>query len=126
VSSNIVRLRTMAEETIHFCCGGRVAVMHLTLDMFRETDTSPVDTQEFVDIPRSIASVDVAVLLREMDEGGMVKVSMRSRDCLDVCRVAQNFGGGGHKRAAGCEVPGGIERAEGLVLDQIQYHLFHT
>jgi len=123
VSANIVRLRALAEETTHFHCDGRVAVMHLTLDMFRDTETSPVDTQEFVDIPRSIRGVDVAVLLREMDEQGMVKASLRSRDCLDVRRVAQQFGGGGHVRAAGCEVPGGIEQVERLILEPIRYGL---
>jgi len=120
LSSNIVRLRAMAADTIHYSCGGRVALMHLTLDMFRQTESSPVDTQEFVDIPRAISGVDVAVLLREMDEKGMVKASLRSRDCLDVRRVAQQFGGGGHARAAGCEVPGGIEHVERIVLEQIQ------
>jgi phosphoesterase RecJ-like protein len=77
-----------------------------------------VETEDLVDYPRSIASVRVACLLRERDGG--VKVSLRAKGDVDVSRIAAKFGGGGHPNAAGCSLPGSLERAMRDVLAAVQ------
>ena len=59
----------------------------------------------FINYPRSIVGVEVAVSFRE-EEGGVFRVSFRSKGRVDVSAVAARFGGGGHRNAAGCAVPG--------------------
>jgi len=59
----------------------------------------------FINYPRSIVGVEVAVSLRE-EGGGAFRVSFRSKGRVDVSAVAARFGGGGHRNAAGCTVPG--------------------
>ena len=49
-------------ETVHFVLGGRVGIMLVTHAMFKKTGARPINTQDFVDIPRSIKGVAVAVL----------------------------------------------------------------
>ncbi|MBC7325518.1 MAG: bifunctional oligoribonuclease/PAP phosphatase NrnA, partial [Moorella sp. (in: Bacteria)] len=61
-----------------------------------------------VNYPRSIAGVEVGLLFRELPDG-QVKVSLRSKKIVDVNRVAALFGGGGHRRAAGCTVKGELD-----------------
>ncbi|MGH7325898.1 MAG: DHH family phosphoesterase [Candidatus Rokuibacteriota bacterium] len=77
-----------------------------------------VEAEDLVNYPRSVASVRVACLLRERD--GAVKVSLRAKGDVDVSRIAATFGGGGHRNAAGCSVPGTLEAVSGKVLAAIQ------
>jgi phosphoesterase RecJ-like protein len=77
-----------------------------------------VETEDLVNYPRSVASVRVACLLRE--RAGAVKVSLRGKGDVDVSRIAATFGGGGHPNAAGCTLPGPLERATRDVLAAVE------
>ncbi|MEX2145925.1 MAG: bifunctional oligoribonuclease/PAP phosphatase NrnA [Candidatus Rokuibacteriota bacterium] len=66
-----------------------------------------VESEDLVNYPRSIGSVRVACLLREL--GDSVKVSLRGKGDVDVNRIAARFGGGGHVNAAGCTIKGGLD-----------------
>jgi bifunctional oligoribonuclease and PAP phosphatase NrnA len=77
-----------------------------------------VESEELVNYPRSVASVRVACLLRELD--GTVKVSLRGKGDVDVQKIAAQFGGGGHVNAAGCTVAGPLPDATRLVLDAVR------
>jgi len=77
-----------------------------------------VESEELVNYPRSIASVRVAALFRE--EQDQVKVSLRGKGDVDVREIAARFDGGGHPNAAGCTVPGPLDRAIGDVLGAIE------
>ena len=77
-----------------------------------------VESEELVNYPRSVASVRVACLLRELD--GTVKVSLRGKGDVDVQKIAAQFGGGGHVNAAGCTIPGPLPEATRIVLDAVR------
>lgn len=78
----------------------KIAMIHVTKDMFRKTGTSSEDTEHFSNFPRMIGTIRMAVLLRELEDGAW-KVSLRSKGSINVARIAALFGGGGHKNAAG-------------------------
>lgn len=90
--------------TLELLYGGRVALMTVTSQAVAEAGTSEETADGFVSYPRSIAGVDVAVLLREDKDA--YRVSLRSRGRVDVAKVAQQFGGGGHPAASGCTLVG--------------------
>lgn len=115
-----LQLAARATETMKFFGGKRIATIWLTREMMKEAHTPSIDTQDFPDIPASVEGVSVGVLLRELGEPNKVKVSLRSRDGVDVNRVAQKFGGGGHKGAAGCELQGTIEEVQGVVVKEVE------
>ena len=117
---SVTMLRAKAVSTIERQAEGQIAAMCLTQAMFRDTETDPIDTQEFADIPRSLEGVEVGVLFREMDTAGAVKVSFRSQGKVDVNAIAQQFGGGGHVRAAGCTLSGGLDHVKEQILDEVQ------
>jgi len=80
----------------------------------------PEDSEGLIDIIRAIRGVQVAVFFEELPDG-KVRVSMRSKDRrLDVCRIALEFGGGGHALAAGIRMAGPIEEAKAQVLAAIR------
>ncbi|MBQ4152488.1 MAG: bifunctional oligoribonuclease/PAP phosphatase NrnA, partial [Schwartzia sp.] len=75
-------------------------------------------TEGFIDMVRVIEGVDVAVLIKCVDEN-VCRVSMRSKG-LDVSKVAGEFDGGGHIRAAGCTLKMPLAEAKKAVLDAIE------
>ena len=95
----------MSRLSVH--AGGRIAAVCLTLA--DRAGLSEDDFETAVDIPRSMAGVEIALVVRELP-GGVSKVSLRSVEA-NVSAVAQAFGGGGHVRAAGCTINGCPEDA---------------
>lgn len=83
----------------------QVAFMSVTRKMLHKSGASLKDVEGFIDLPRSLVSVKVAVLFKE-SQNGMTSVSMRAKGECDVAAIAKQFGGGGHKNAAGFRVTG--------------------
>jgi phosphoesterase RecJ-like protein len=88
-------------ETMKLACDDRLAWSSISFDRFVESGAKDEDTEGFVNEMLFVTSVQIAVLMRET-KPGKVRVSIRSRRDLDVAEVARDFGGGGHKNAAGC------------------------
>jgi phosphoesterase RecJ-like protein len=64
-----------------------------------------------------VRGVEVAAVLREQENGRIVRIGLRSNSpAVDVSRVAQRFGGGGHVRAAACTIPQALDEAERTVV----------
>ncbi len=83
---------------------GRIAYADVTRDDFDRTGAIPPDTEDLVDYTVSLRGVEVGLLFIEQRRGG-VKVSLRSRTDFDCSRLAARFGGGGHRAAAGANLP---------------------
>ena len=81
---------------------------------FEATGTREDETENLVNEALRLASVETAMLLVEMPDA--VRVSLRSRDAVDVSAIAGRFGGGGHKRAAGLRVAGDIEQLKARLI----------
>lgn len=75
------------------------------------------NTESYINYPRSIAGVEVAVMLKEV-EADCVRVSLRSKSA-DVSKIALSFGGGGHVRAAGCTLNTTLDQAKRRILEAI-------
>ncbi len=86
-------------STLQLAHEGRVASVFVTRAMFDKTATTEEDTENFVTHTLSIAGVQVGLMFTELTEG--VKISFRSRGDIAVNKLAQEFGGNGHKNAAG-------------------------
>lgn len=95
-----LHLMGLALGSIELLAEDRVAFMTVTQKMLQESGATLEDLEGFIDLPRSLQCVKVAALFKEA-LGGMVSVSMRAKGECDVAKVANLFGGGGHKNAAG-------------------------
>ena len=82
---------------------GRLAVVDLPLPKNGEPKLE--DSDSVLDILRAVRSVEVVLFLRERGDGN-IKLSARSKTTYDVNRLAREFGGGGHVKAAGATIPG--------------------
>jgi phosphoesterase RecJ-like protein len=99
-----------------------IASIFVDKKMFHETATTRQDTEGMVNIPRSIKGVDVAMLFRQegQDSDPEWKVSLRSKGRVNVAKIAEGFGGGGHARAAGCSLKGSIQEVKSIVISSVQ------
>jgi len=100
---SLARLRLMEQvlSTLELYQSEQLAFIHVTREMVDSTGAVEGDTEGFINYPRSLQSVKVAVFLKEAKDG-VVGVSMRAKGECDVAAIAALFGGGGHRNAAGC------------------------
>jgi len=106
--SERLQLLALALATLDISASGNYASVTVTLRMYEVTGTGPELTDGFVNYPRSIRGVEVAVFFREVSPG-LFKVGFRSKGKINVAALAQGLGGGGHHNAAGCNVSGTME-----------------
>lgn len=90
-------------QTLGTTPDGKIGWLYATQEMFHKTGTTRDDVDGFINHIRSIDTVEVAILVSEY-ENGISKASLRSKSSVDVGEIASVFGGGGHQRAAGCEM----------------------
>ena len=94
----------------------RIAVIRVTQKMLERTYTTMEDTEYFINLPRAVSSVRVAVFLKEV-EPLHVSVSLRAKGKYDVSLLAARFGGGGHRNASGFRIKGqSVEAVRDLLL----------
>ncbi len=98
---------------------GRLIYTWLEQSDFQEAGAQPSDSEDLINMTLAVGGTEVAVILVEQKTGGF-KISFRSRCDLDCARVAERFGGGGHKRAAGAFLPGPLETARTKALDAVR------
>ncbi|MBI3292846.1 MAG: bifunctional oligoribonuclease/PAP phosphatase NrnA [Elusimicrobia bacterium] len=108
-----LRLLGTALNGLRIISRRRIALLSISRQQFQQVRARQDDSEEIVNYGMLIPSVLVSVLLREDEEIqpshrriSVVRVSLRSKAPVDVCAVAKAFGGGGHRRAAGCSLPG--------------------
>lgn len=100
-----IELMRQVLATVHRDASGRVAWMRQTLAMRKDAQAVDGDNSGFVNIPLAAKDVEAVSYMREV-EPNVYRVSLRSKGDINVARVAEKFGGGGHKNAAGCRVTG--------------------
>ena len=100
--------------SLTFEADGKIAYLTITNDLYNKD----ANTDSFVNYPRYIDGVEVAIMFKAV-EPKVTRVSMRSSN-LDVAQVALFFGGGGHIRAAGCTIYAPVEEAREQLLAKLR------
>lgn len=117
-SAHRLRLLGRVLDSLEVSAGGKVASITTMRETLREFAAGKDALEGFINYPRSIVGVEVAVSFRE-EEGDVFRVSFRSKGRVDVSAVASRFGGGGHRNAAGCTVPGALPDVKRKVLEAL-------
>lgn len=121
-----VKLLQRLFHSLELTAGDRVADWQLDAATKQELGLKPEDSEDLIDVIRSIDSVVAAVFFEELPDG-KVRVSSRSKDAsVDVCKVCQIFGGGGHPLAAGARMAGPLHQARQRFLQALHEALPQT
>lgn len=114
-----LELLARALSTLTFSECGRFASLAVTLDMYDQTGTDAELTDGFINYPRSVKGVEVAIFYRQLAPLSF-KVGFRSKGAVDVSMLAEGFGGGGHHNAAGCNIDGDLETVREKVFSHLR------
>ena len=91
-------------ETLELHHHGKIA----TIKILPDTLTTLDSTEGFINYPRVVEGVEIAIMFKVMSADNTIRISFRSKT-VDVSQLALAFGGGGHARAAGCAIMGRID-----------------
>ncbi len=117
-----VKLKGLLLSTLELDLDGKVAILRFPLSFLKIANCLPQDAEGVIDEPRKIEGVEVAVMLRE-EENGKTKISLRSQGDLDVEKIARKYGGGGHRNASGFCIKGKFKKAKDLILKELKDNL---
>jgi phosphoesterase RecJ-like protein len=98
---------------------GRIAIVYLDHEMARAAGGTYEDTEGLINLPLTVKEIQAVVFFKQI-EGDQYRVSMRSKGEIDIGAVAKQFGGGGHKNAAGCTVTGAIDALQKLFIEHME------
>lgn len=101
------------------CCNDKIIYSWLDWEDFVRLGAGPVDADGAINQLCTVVGVELAVTFREQPDG-RVKVSLRSNGRVDVQKVSKFFGGGGHKAAAGADIPGSITSVRNMILEMVE------
>ena len=121
-SKSLVQLKAEGEAMNSLClyADGRVASVVFPHALKKKLGAEDEHLETLIDVARSVSGVEVAFVIKQSSEEPIFRVSMRSKEEVDVSAVCARFGGGGHKRAAGCTIEASsAEEAEKFVLAEI-------
>ena len=112
----------LALESLEFYYDDRCALICLTWDQIRAAGVDGAELEDLTSLPRSIDGVEVGLTLRQQKDGSY-KISVRTGHNTNACNIARRLGGGGHPRAAGCEISGNLDNAKHAILEEVKKEL---
>ncbi len=118
-TKSYIALEKRAMDTIEFFYEGRVAIMTITQQMFRDSNSNDGECDGIASLPRKIEGVIFGVTMREREDGSY-KVSVRTFPPYDAAAVCSQLGGGGHIGAAGYEFDCPLEEGKKQILKVLE------
>ncbi len=111
-------LHKIAINRIELLENNKIAFTYITKEDENNVHSEHGDHEGIVEQGRNIEGVEVSIFLRETDKG--IKASLRSKNYVNVSEVCVAFGGGGHPRAAGCNITGTMEQAKMQIVNKVK------
>ncbi len=123
-SLGALRIQARAIEKMELLQDQQLAIIALSQQDFCACEARPEDAEEIINLPRRLDSVTVAVVITEMEqstqEAPRTKASFRTTPPFDAGTFCEEIGGGGHARAAGCELAQPLAQATAFIRQRIQ------
>lgn len=121
ISRSSFELRKIAMNRLEFLEEGKISFTYITKKDEEDWNAVTGEHEGIVEMARDIEGVEVAVFLRETENG--YKASLRSNNYVNVSDICLMLGGGGHPKAAGANLPFPLEQAKEKIVEQIKNYL---
>jgi len=122
LSQSTMMLTAKVLHSIEYHCSGRICLLTLTKKMLEDSGADMSESDGLVDFTLFTEGVVVGALIKESDRNA-TKISMRSRDGINVAEIAAKFSGGGHFNAAGCTIGENLGNAKKVILEHLKEEL---
>ena len=114
-----LRLQRRLLDSLEVIANGLISVVSLVPEDYEAEQCSSMDSDNFVDVPRSVKGTLISVFLRQVKPDGFVNISLRTHDPFDASQICAEWGGGGHAYASGATVPGDVPSVRAKVLARL-------
>jgi phosphoesterase RecJ-like protein len=121
ISALVLQSKVLSSLELYF--DNQVAVQTMLKETILECDASYEEAQTFINVPMKSEQVKVSLFFKENLEG-VLRCSLRSKGNINVAIIAQTFGGGGHKTAAGFKCKKELAITKKEVLQELQQEYF--
>ena len=120
-SNNLGRLKLFGAvlSRMQLDATARIATLFVDKQLASESGGTYEDTEGLINLPLTVKEMQAVVFFKQT-EGDEYRVSMRSKGNIDIGSVAKEFGGGGHKNAAGCTVTGPVDALQKTFIEKIE------
>jgi phosphoesterase RecJ-like protein len=115
-------LKTLGTSLLRLMVENGIAYSFITLKDLEKFDAIEEDTERIIDVLRRVKDSKIVLLFKETKKGE-VRVSLRGKNGMNVRKIAEHFGGGGHAGAAGCTLESSIEDGIKQLLKYIKEHI---
>ena len=112
-------LEKLCLDGMKLCFDDKVAIIKLTGEMYKKSGADESYADAISSIPRQVEGVKIGVTIKEKAQGEY-KISLRTHEPYDAAAICKTLGGGGHARAAGCQISGSLEQAESEIIKAIE------
>lgn len=112
-------LEKLCLDGMKLCFNDKVAIIKLTNEMYKISGADESYSDAISSIPRQVEGVKIGVTIKEKSDGEY-KISLRTHEPYNAADICKLLGGGGHARAAGCQISGSIEAAEEKIIEAIK------
>lgn len=120
-STKAIKLKRIAWRSLHIWKNRKVAEVTLTRDDFRSVRGTKADAEDTIEIPRSVAHNEIALFFYQIpDRTKEIRCSIRTRGDWDATLLATKFGGGGHRKAAGCTIKASLGGAKRMMRNAVK------
>lgn len=106
-------------SNIHFYHSNKLGLAKISDEIIKRNDANISDIEGIVEFIREIDEVEVSCVLKEYSKD-ITKVSLRSKNNIDVSEIAIKFEGGGHTKAAGFQINASLEEAEAILVKELE------
>ncbi len=113
-----LKLTGLILDRLSVSADGRIAQSFILKSDYPATGSRPQDSEDLINYTMALAGVEIGLLFMEQPKGG-IKVSWRSRGKVNVAKLAETFGGGGHPAAAGATVHSPLEEVRNRVVESV-------
>lgn len=115
-------LEAMALSNMEYFDNDRIAVISIPLEMMEKCGAKEDELEGIASMPTTVDGVDIGFTLKERDDG-YIRVSVRTNEKADACRICSAFQGGGHIRASGCRIKASLQEAKEKLLQEARKQL---
>lgn len=114
-------LRKLIMDRLEFLEHNKITFTYITSEDLKNVNAGEGDHDGLVEVGRDIEGVEVSIFLREIENG--FKASLRSNNYINVSDVCSTFNGGGHIRAAGCNIYGTLKECKEKIIDEVKRYI---
>lgn len=117
-SRSRIAVEQAAMANMEYGFGGRLSMITITTDMIKQSGADEAEFDGLASLPLTVEGVDIGITIRQRGQQ-LFKLSVRTTDSFDASAFCRQFGGGGHVRAAGCELSGTLDEVKQQIRDAV-------